>query len=206
MAPREKPTAEIVRELKRGRDRDENFQCLFERYYGPLCRFFQAKGIPAENSETLTQETFLSVYRGLIGLRQEDQFEGWLYKIAMNVLRDARDHQRAKKRAGGQVPLDAVGGPAAAEGSGRAPAATPEASPMDAMLEKERREKLHAALEELPAQMCRCVQLSVVSGLTYSEIAGVMGLSPNTVRAHLHQARHLLREKLAPYFSGGVDF
>jgi RNA polymerase sigma-70 factor (ECF subfamily) len=52
----------------------------------------------------------------------------------------------------------------------------------------------------LPTQMRRCVQFRAVEDLSYQEIASIMGLSQNTVKAHLYQARKILRDKLEPFF------
>jgi len=61
-------------------------------------------------------------------------------------------------------------------------------------------EKLREALVQLPQQMRRCAQLRVVHDLSYVEIAELMGISVNTVKAHLHQAQKALRAQLSPYF------
>jgi RNA polymerase sigma factor (sigma-70 family) len=89
-------------------------------------------------------------------------------------------------------------------GSGEIPQAiSPGTDPEQAMLEKEKCEKLRQALHELPGQMRRCVQLRVEDCPT-QDIAAVLRISINTVKAHLHQAKRILREKLAPYFSDEV--
>jgi DNA-directed RNA polymerase specialized sigma24 family protein len=48
--------------------------------------------------------------------------------------------------------------------------------------------------------MRRCTELRVLYDLSYSEIAGLMKISINTVKAHLHHAKKELRERLKPYF------
>jgi RNA polymerase sigma-70 factor (ECF subfamily) len=72
---------------------------------------------------------------------------------------------------------------------------------MEALLEKEKLERLQSALTELPEQMQRCVRLRVAEDRSYQEIADSLGVSINTVKAHLRQARIALRERLAPYFA-----
>jgi DNA-directed RNA polymerase specialized sigma24 family protein len=48
--------------------------------------------------------------------------------------------------------------------------------------------------------MRRCAQLRVVQELSYAEIAALMGISVNTVKAHLHQAQKNLHAQLSSYF------
>lgn len=75
----EKSTEFAVAEFQQGHDQDRNLQLLFERFYAQVCRFFQRKGFPLEDCQELTQEVFFSVYKGLLELRQAEQFQSWLF-------------------------------------------------------------------------------------------------------------------------------
>ena len=180
-------------------DREESFELLFERYYPQVCRFFARKGMSAEDGKDLTQEVFFSVYEGLEGLREESFFERWLFKIAMNLFRNHLERKRAGKRAAVEVSLDSTAN-ASDEGPLAQLASELGRGPAEVVLDKEKHQKVHQALESLPEQMRRCLQLRVVEDLTYQEIASIMGLSQNTVKVHLYQARKILRERLNPFF------
>ena len=194
-------SAELLREIKQGLNVEENFRQLFERHGAQVQRFFQRKGLGPEDSRDLTQETFVSVYRGLKALRQEEQFESWLLAIARNLWRDHLDMLKARKRAAPLVSFDQ----SAREGEEALPPlvaqlADPRATPLETALEREKLAKLREALQQLPEQMRRCAQLRVVNDLSYAEIAALMGLSVNTIKAHLHQAQKTLKERLSAYF------
>jgi RNA polymerase sigma-70 factor (ECF subfamily) len=73
------------------------------------------------------------------------------------------------------------------------------------MLENEKLALLHHALLELPEQCRRCTLLYVNSELKYHQIADLLGISLNTVKAHLHKAKGDLRKKLGRYF-GEIEF
>ena len=62
---------------------------------------------------------------------------------------------------------------------------------MEALLEKEKLERLRRALTELPEQMQRCVRLRVAEDRSYQEIADSLGVSINTVKTHV---RSILRK------------
>ena len=64
MKPPDKTNEELAREIKRGFNVEENFRRLFERRYAQIRRFFRRKGFSPEDGFELTQETFLSVYKG----------------------------------------------------------------------------------------------------------------------------------------------
>jgi RNA polymerase sigma-70 factor, ECF subfamily len=55
-------------------------------------------------------------------------------------------------------------------------------------------------MRQLPEQMRRCTELRVIHDFSYKEIAELMEISINTVKAHLHQAKKELSERLKPYF------
>ncbi len=200
MGPPRKTTAEMVRALKEGRDWEENWRDLFARYNGPLTRFFQKKGMSLKESEDLTQEVFFCVYRRLAGVHEEEKFEDWLFRIAENLYVSQIRRMRAKKRDTSQASVEGE-----LRGSGALlRAAAPGPNPETAILEKERREKLRQALHELPPQMRRCVQLRVDDTST-KDIAALLRISINTVKAHLQRAKGILREKLGPNFAEEVE-
>lgn len=200
MAQPEKTTEEIIRELKQGRDREENARLLFQRYYGHVYRFFRSKGILPEDGEELTEDVLISVYNKLDELREEPKFENWMFRIAMNVYRNEIERRGAKKRAVTEVRLEGDADGLEELHLRPSPAVDPETE----VLEKEKLEKVREALRALPEQMRSCLLLRVDDELSYREIAAVMGISVNTVSVHLHQARKVLKEKLGRYF-GELD-
>ena len=188
---------ELIRDFKR-RPGADAFQAIFERYYSRVYGFFRRKGFSEEDSRDLTQETFFSVYKGLDGLERENRFEPWMYSVALNLYKDELERRHARKRTADEVSLE--------EGMDHAlrPVASwafvTQTSPVEAVLEKEKREKLREALGQLPEQMRRCAYLRIVGDLSHQEIAAAMGISVGTVKAHLHQARKTLSEKLRHLF------
>lgn len=191
----------VIHEIKQGLKVEENFRWLFERHYAQINRFFRRKGFDPEDCRDLTQETFISVYKGLGALHHEEQFESWLFAIAHNIWCGTIEKRSAQKRSASIVSLDAGG-----ETDEQLPLVEriPDEStdPLGIALEQERLEKLQGAMRHLPLQMNRCLQLRVVHELSHAEIARVMGISVNTVKAHLHQARNALRTQLSSYFEG----
>jgi len=190
---------EVIREIKRGLNVEANFRWLFDRHYAQILRFFRRKGFETEACRDLTQDTFVSVYKGLKDLRQEEQFESWLFAIAHNVWCSVIESQTAQKRSATVLSLE-VDGESDDRPSIAARLADPNADPLNVALQKEKLEKLHEALVHLPKQMRHCAQLRVVHEMSYAEIADLMGISVNTVKAHLHQAQKALRAQLSSYF------
>ena len=71
----------------------------------------------------------------------------------------------------------------------------PGPSPQDEVQRKERVGLVREAVKRLPERQRRCV-VYYVEGHKYREIAELMELSPETVKAHLNQAKRRLRDRL----------
>jgi RNA polymerase sigma-70 factor (ECF subfamily) len=77
---------------------------------------------------------------------------------------------------------------------------SPERDPLRVILTEEETRLLWRAMEHLPPQMRQAVLLRI-RDLKYREIAELMHVSIETVKAHLYQARQHLRDHLADYFT-----
>ena len=164
---------------------------LFRRYYRPVVAFFMKRGFSSEESRDLAQETFLRVFNKWDSFRGESSVETWLFQIAANLYKNTLRSLQTQKRDAQEVSLDAE----VAELGSR------ESDPLRAVLTEEEVRLLRAALEDLPPQMRQAVFLRVNGDLKYREIADVMHVSIETVKAHLYQARQHLRDRLADYFT-----
>jgi RNA polymerase sigma-70 factor (ECF subfamily) len=102
---------------------------------------------------------------------------------------------KAEKRDAPEIPITPPLEDGTVSGLGFEPIAE-EPSALESLIARERREKLRAALQKLPAQMRTCCILRYERGLKYQEIAKIMKISIETVKAHLHQARKRLIETL----------
>lgn len=195
-AARSEIVRQILAEMQSGPAKEEHFRRLVDLYYTPVYRVFAKRGFPPEDCLDLTQETFLGIYTGIGSFRHEADFDTWLFKIAMNAFRKRLRWRSAGKRRGEEVPIDGE-----QDGEAEAvPLASPEPAPAEAALQRERSRVIREAVDKLPEQMRRCMMFRVEQDLKYREIAVVLRLSPETVKAHLFQARKRLQEMLGPYF------
>jgi RNA polymerase sigma-70 factor, ECF subfamily len=189
---------ECWRAAREGREREEAFERIFRRYYKPLYYFFRKRGCPDDQCQELAQEAFVRVYRSLPEFRGDSRFDTWLYQIASNLFRNMLRERSALKRYGTEIPLDPLYEPAAAEAD---PWESRDPSPLENLLGVERADLLRQAIQKLPRQMQRCVFLRIDAGLRYREIATLMNVSIDTVKAHLFQARQKLKSELGEYFA-----
>ncbi len=177
-----------VQGLQAGEDVEANSRVLFESYYHPLQRFFLRKGFSQEDALDLTQDTMLGIYKGVRDFRHEARFETWLYRVATTTYLKRLRTGSAVKRSGVETSYDEM-----------TPAQEPPAptqNQLENVLDDEQRRKMREAIEELPEKMRKCLILRIDRELSYRDIATVMRLKINTVKAHLFQAKEKLREKL----------
>lgn len=172
-----------------GRD----FRQIFSEFYPLVLRYFVQQGFGEEDSRDLAQETMLRVYRSLPSFSGDAQLGTWVFQITANVCKNAVRARTTHKRNASQGPSEEsmdLGPDPVDEGEG----------PLRELLMGERAKILAEAFRDLPPQMRRCVELRVHRDLKYREIAELLRISIETVKAHLFQARQILRSKLAGYF------
>lgn len=167
--------AELVAKVRRG-SRDAAGR-LAERYLR-ACRAVALSIIgEGAGAEDVCQDAFVYAIEHIDDCRQPERFGAWLFQITRNRARNhLRDH------GGGRfVEIDAE------------PLRAPHPSPADDAERAQVRERLLAALAELPEERREIVLLHDLEGWTHREIAERLDLPAGTVRSHLHHARRRLR-------------
>lgn len=184
-----------IEEIQAGIRVEENCGKIYKRFRPIVRAFFLRKGFTSQESDDLTQDVFLRVFKSIDTFRRESRFERWLWEITGHIYSNEIRRRRTEKRDAPEQSLDAV--TETEEGSAPALAIpSPGPSPEEEVVRSERSKALHAALKDLPDQMRRCCILRYERGFKYKEIAYLMGISIETVKAHLHQARKRLMDLL----------
>ncbi|HEY1404131.1 MAG TPA: sigma-70 family RNA polymerase sigma factor [Pyrinomonadaceae bacterium] len=140
-----------------------------------------------EDARDAAQEVFLRVYKYLDRYRPEQDFNGWLYRITINVCRDAA-RKRGSRLDGAQF----------AARPGEEERAAPQAASSDMNAEEnairaQQRVLLMSALQTLPEKERAALILRDLEGLTTDEVARVLGSRPVTVRSQISSARAKLK-------------
>jgi RNA polymerase sigma factor (sigma-70 family) len=172
--------------------RHDDFERLVLRYEKRLYNVaLRLTGNP-ESAFELTHETFIRAWRAWRGFRGDSSVYTWLYRIMLNLNKDriAREARRREY----EIPLE----PSSSEGDQRE-WVSPAPSPQEEVEAQELRDLLTEAVESLPPGYRECLVLREVEGLSYEEIASVMGITVEAVRSRLARARQHIRQKLALY-------
>lgn len=136
-----------------------------------------------QDAEDLTQDVFVRVFRSL-DRYEPGNFNGWVHRITTNLFLD-------RVRRAGKLRMDGFGEGAEERLEGREQ--RPEAVVHDAGFDPD----IEAALSSLTEEFRVAVVLCDVEGLSYEEIADVLGVKIGTVRSRIHRGRTQLRQALA---------
>ena len=143
---------------------------------------YRLTGNPHDAAD-LTQDVFVRVFRSL-STYTPGTFEGWLHRITTNLF---LDQARRKQR----IRFDALSDERAARLASSTP--TPDLALVDQTFDDD----VERALATIPPDFRAAVVLCDVEGLSYEEIAEILGAKLGTVRSRIHRGRALLRTALA---------
>ena len=138
----------------------------------------------------LAQEVFLRVFRTIHRFRGHSALRTWIYRIAVNQVRNRQRWWRRRHR-GDQVSLDEH-----LLRHGDVPVRSNVMAPDRMFANHELAERLQAALERLPFEQRTAIVLREIEGLSYDEIAFTLQLAVGTVKSRLTRARQALRAEL----------
>jgi RNA polymerase sigma-70 factor, ECF subfamily len=165
-----------------GEGERQAFELVYRRYQQVVYRFARAMTGRPDSAEDVTQEVFIALIKELPRYDPERAgFTTYLYGIVRNL---SRDRWRRTQR---RLALEAIG----LERRSTAD------DPFDSTERAQVTTQVHRALRGLPLRYREVIILCDLHGLAYAEAALVVRSSVGGVRARLHRARHLLRQRLS---------
>lgn len=179
--------ADLIRRCRQGDERA--YRELIRRYERPVYSVLMRVVRRSEDAEDLTQETFVRMFRALDRYDLERPFSAWLFTIASRL---GIDHLRRRR-----VPTVSM--------SQSEPGSTEEhqmdvpdegPGPEEVAVHHEEEARSRDLVDSLPPHYRIVVVLRHQQDLSYEEIAEALQLPLGTVKARIHRARALLKEKL----------
>ncbi len=159
------------------------FEILVRRHQRPLYRLAVRLLDNRSDAEDALQEAFVAAWRRLGGFRGEATFSSWMYRIVTNRCLKLLRRRRPV------TTLEDLGDPPGPDG----------ASPEHSAERQDRAAALQRALQNLSIDQRACWILRELHGLSYEDIAAIVGASPDAVRGRLHRARCNLAEVMTPW-------
>lgn len=154
------------------------FEDLYRRLVGRIYALCLRMARDPQRAEELTQDVFVRAWERMKSFRGESKFTTWLHRLAVNVVLQA-GRTRGRREAREQL----------VEDPGEYLARVTREMPGT-------RVDIERAIATLPEGARTVLILRDVEGYKYEEIAGMQGVALGTVKAQIHRARKMMREKL----------
>ncbi len=179
--------AEWVAGLRRGEPAafDAVFAAYRRRLYGYLVRMTRRRDV----AEDLLQETFMRLAQHAKRLADDTRLGAWLFTVAHRLVVSWARARAVRAQLAGDLPReDPAGG---------------ERSPLEGLADSQTQLALERAFGALSPAYREVALLVGVEGLAPSEVAGILGLSPEAVRQRLSRARTQLADALGEHAPAG---
>ena len=159
------------------------FQLLFETYKDKVFSIaVYSSGGDRTLADDITQQIFLKLFTAIRQFRGESEFTTWLYRLVVNACLDERRRRRRLLPWGETVAMRKAG----------------ERKPQEKQYaRREVSEAVQAAIGELKPKFRLPILLKYIEGLSYEEIASVMGCSKGTVASRLNRGHSQLAKRLS---------
>lgn len=157
---------------------------LFDRYYDALCRFAAAY-VPLQEAEELVADVFLALWRGRSILVIRSSLRAYLYaSVRYGCYRAITTRRLITLNLDDlEEVIDAV----SAHG------------PEESMIFQETAAWVSASVQQLPSRCRQIFMMNRFDGLTYREIADVLGVAEKTVENQMVKALQVMRANLLSY-------
>ncbi len=172
----------LMARIKKG-DTDA-FEELVSRHQRPVYNLALRFLSDSCEAEDIAQETFIRVFRAADTYTPDAKFTTWLYTIVKNLCFNAI----RKRQSATLVSIDEETAPEIA---------SREDDPARSLEREQLRKMVSRAVNALPENLRIAVILQKFHGLSYEEIAAVLGCSVNAVKLRVHRAKDFLSRELA---------
>jgi len=184
-------------------DGDRNaYQFLVEKYRTKAFSIAFSILRSEHDAEDVVQESFVKAYLSLKDFRGDSAFYTWFYRIVYNMAVDLK--RKVSRTSSVSVEPYTPSG----EAGDKPEAHVPEEKlqelnripgPQDELLRKQQAKRIKEVLGEISDEHRTVIMLREVDGMSYEEIAEVVGVSKGTVMSRLHYARKKLQQALKEF-------
>ncbi len=165
------------------------FELLWQKYNKQIFASVLKLVRNIDDADDIVQDTFLKAYNALHSYNQTFPFPAWLYKIASNTCIDYFRRKRIRP-----ISIENLN----KEGGDIYDIISDKSIPVDVhIINKETKEELLRAIEQLPIRYKQCIQLRHFEELSYEDISLKMNLPLGTVKITLFRARKMLLNLLS---------
>lgn len=185
---------EVDQELVERAQRGEKgaFDLLVQKYQRKLGRLLSRMIRDQAEVEDVVQEAFIKAYRALPNFRGDSAFYTWLYRIGINTAKNYLVAMGRRPQVSTEIEVEDAEN--FEDGQDLRTIDTPETE----LMTKQIAQTVNDTVAALPEELRTAITLREIEGLSYEEIATLMGCPIGTVRSRIFRARETIAEKLRP--------
>jgi RNA polymerase sigma-70 factor, ECF subfamily len=179
--------------LRAGQGDLEAFESLHGRFGKPVLNYFYRLTWDRQQSEDMTQEVFVKLWRAAPRYRPTAKFTTFMFQVAKNHWLNELDRRR-RRPAPQSLEASPDGVPDRRQTvawTGRGPSRTAQDHELGA--------RIRAAIADLSPKLRDVYVLAELRGMKYREIAEELGIPLGTVKSRMHHAEKALRAFLGRY-------
>jgi len=174
----ERTDSELIERWKAGDSRSATQ--IVARHADALARFAVSSG-ERDEIEELVQDTFVRAFSSIDSFRGDSSLRTWLFTIERRLMLDRRRSERRQKAMVAVDPADAV----------------TEYDALDALVAEEAESKVRRAVDLLSPMQREVFTLRVEQGMSYRDIAEIVGSTEGAARVHYHNAMRAVKESVS---------
>lgn len=173
----EAPDVELIARWRAGDERAATL--LVDRHAASVARYVASLGV-REAVQEVVQDTFVRAFGSIDTFRGESSLRTWLFTIARRLVLDRRRSRRRQRETAELQDGDL----------------STEYDALDGLVAEEAHAKMRVAIDRLTPTQKEVFVLRVNDGLSYKEIADVVGTTEGAARVHYHNALRQVKETL----------
>jgi len=191
----------LIAELQAGSE--DAFAWLIERYHKPIYSLLARTVQDRSEAADLAQEVFVKVFRGVRNFHGESSLRTWIYRIALREASNQRRWWARHKQREIPIEQEMTDGECGAPVRLKEMLEDPAESPYQMAIHAENRERVEAALNQVPEPFRTTLILRDIEGFVYEEVAEMQGLNLGTVKSRLVRGRACLKAILTAAAANG---
>ena len=166
----------------------DSFSEIVSKYHNRIFRYVYWRVYNYDEAVDVTQDIFLMTFESLSSFRRESKFYTWMFSIMVNFCRNYRKRRERYR----YVPLQGSGGQDNFELQIEDVRQNPEGD----VINQDSLRIVDEELVQMPDNYRDVIIMRDIEGISYSEIARILGISLSNVKVRIHRGREMLKKRL----------
>jgi RNA polymerase sigma factor (sigma-70 family) len=185
------PDTDVIKEILLGNT--VLFEILIRRYNPDLYKTGRGYGYNHQDTEDLMQETFINSFQSLSKFENRSSFKTWIIRIMLSQCYHKSQKRSYQNKPAVELSVD--------KNSGSMFLTTNHSNPDNTVINKELKNVIEAALQNLPKEYRMIFTLRELTGLSVADTSEVLNITVSNVKVRLNRAKTMLRKEIEKIYS-----